>query len=488
MKSKTMKEEFIKFQWILMALFTVCLGSCKDDKDAASTPYDPSQPVVVTDFTPKAGGAKLRMIIYGSNFGTDTSIVSVKVGGKESVIVSAKGNSLYCITPEQCYRGTIEVKVGEQSVVASEKYEYVPQMVVSTLCGHVDDLGNGDIVPNGPFNDCGKIDYPTWFSFDPQNPNMLYLSQDNGNANKPLRVLDLDREWISSISVTDFGITRIRSISWTKEGEMVIACPRNDVTAASNVILYRDGGFTTRRRLTKSRACNASMIHPITGELYYNLRAQGNVFKFNFYEKAFETNSVAVTNNEEFLFNVPDAQSNFSFVPHPSGNYVYIIMHERHYILRANYDHDTNRLVTPYIVCGKSGESGYADLVGTSARLDAPGQGVFVYNEEYEKAGREDHYDFYFTDANNHCIRILTQDGVVSTFAGRGSAGANLHKYGYINGALRETARFNNPIALAYHEETRTFYVGDVNNHRIRKIAMEEIPEDDADNQSGGDE
>ena len=39
-------------------------------------PYDPSQPVEVTDFTPKSGGTKVRMIIYGSNFDIDTYIIS----------------------------------------------------------------------------------------------------------------------------------------------------------------------------------------------------------------------------------------------------------------------------------------------------------------------------------------------------------------------------------------------------------------------------
>lgn len=33
-------------------------------------------------------------------------------------------------------------------------------------------------------------------------------------------------------------------------------------------------------------------------------------------------------------------------------------------------------------------------------------------------------------------------------------------------------------MALAYDKDTETFYVGDVENHRIRKIAMEEMPED----------
>ena len=110
----------------------------------------------MTDFAPKAGGANTRMIIYGSNFGTDSSIVFVKIGGKEAKVINAKGNSLYCITPQQCYEGTIEVKVGEQDVIVSSKYKYVPQKVVSTLCGYVDEKGNGEIIKEGPFSDCGK--------------------------------------------------------------------------------------------------------------------------------------------------------------------------------------------------------------------------------------------------------------------------------------------------------------------------------------------
>ena len=86
-----------------------------------------------------------KMIIYGSNFGTDRSIISVKIGGKEAIVVSAKGTSIYCSTPESCYEGTIEIKVGEQTVVASEKYQYEPQMVVTDLCGDVDELGEGNV-------------------------------------------------------------------------------------------------------------------------------------------------------------------------------------------------------------------------------------------------------------------------------------------------------------------------------------------------------
>ncbi|CAG9894929.1 hypothetical protein [Bacteroides ovatus] len=38
------------------------------------------------------------------------------------------------------------------------------------------------------------------------------------------------------------------------------------------------------------------------------------------------------------------------------------------------------------------------------------------------------------------------------------------YKWGKQNGEIRERARFNEPVALAYDEETKTFYVGDTGN------------------------
>lgn len=479
MKCRTMKDGFKRFQWIVLSLFVVCICSCKDDDNGSEAPYDPSKPVEITDFTPREGGTKTRMIIYGSNFGTDPSIASVKVGGKEAKVISVKGNSLYCITPNQCYEGTVEVTIGETStVVAAEKYKYIRQMLVTTLCGYVDELGKGEIKKEGPFNDCGKIDCPTWFSFDPKYSNVLYLTQDDGAAtNKPMRVLDLEREWISTgLTATKEGVARMRSISWTLDGDtMVIACSKGEDNAASNVYSTRKGNFLDMARLTSSRGCQSSAIHPINGELYYNRFDEGSVYRYDYHKWGLNNNG---GDRAEKLYTIQDRDWEFTFIIHPSGKYAYLMVINRNYILRANYDSENKTFTNPYVICGAPGQAGYADLIGANARMARPYQGVFVKNTEYETAGKEEIYDFYFTDRDNHCIRKLTPDGIVSTFAGRGSTGMNVHAYGYVDGPLREQARFNSPAALAYDEATNAFYVGDVENHRIRKIALEEIPED----------
>jgi DNA-binding beta-propeller fold protein YncE len=81
----------------------------------------------------------------------------------------------------------------------------------------------------------------------------------------------------------------------------------------------------------------------------------------------------------------------------------------------------------------------------------------------------EDKYDMYFTDSNNHCIRKVTPQGIVTTFAGRG----NNQTSGYADGLAREEALFVYPNAIAYNPATGEFYIGDTGNKRIRVIYEE---------------
>ena len=47
------------------------------------------------------------------------------------------------------------------------------------------------------------------------------------------------------------------------------------------------------------------------------------------------------------------------------------------------------------------------------------------------------------------CIRKITPQGKVSTFAGRGSASLNGNPWGYVDGDLRQEARFDRPKGIA---------------------------------------
>ena len=57
---------------------------------------------------------------------------------------------------------------------------------------------------------------------------------------------------------------------------------------------------------------------------------------------------------------------------HPKGDYMYIMVRNKHVIYRADYDFDEKTFTTPYLVCGKYEASGIVDGVGGNVRMNEP--------------------------------------------------------------------------------------------------------------------
>lgn len=98
-----------------------------------------------------------------------------------------------------------------------------------------------------------------------------------------------------------------------------------------------------------------------------------------------------------------------------------------------------------------SGHAGFVDGMGSMATFNRPSAMVIDADG-----------NIYVSDHDNHSIRKITPEGVVSTFAGTG-------KPGFDNG-MRLKASFNHPYGLAI-DSRGNLYVGDVSNHCVRKIA-----------------
>ncbi|MDU1890119.1 MAG: IPT/TIG domain-containing protein [Dysgonomonas sp.] len=463
MKTKSiMKNERYYISWMLIMFITICFGSCKSDSDKAEG-FDPDKPTVISSFTPEEGSIGTRMIIYGENFGTDVSKVKVTIGGIEAPIVGVDKTAIYCMVPAKAYDGDVKVEILDddgQPITKAEgdaKFTYVKKMRVSTFIGTKDDKGNFQ-VKDGPFEDCGGLGRTWWLSFDPKNHNHLYVA----GQDQVLRLVDFEKRYLSSIN--QIGYKKIRSVCWTLQADsMIVTHDQDTETNPNNYVVSRESGFKSPVALTYGRNCNGAAVHPVNGELYYNYYNAGEVFRYDF-----------ETAQKERLFSIQDKDWDFNIQIHPSGNYAYLVVVQKHYILRSDYDWTNKRFTTPYIICGAVGTTGWADGVGKKVRLNVPSQGAFVKNEEYEERGLDDIYDFYFCDRENHCVRILTPDGKVTTFAGRGSPSLNNSKNGYINGDLLLEARFDGPEGIVYDEERECFFIGDRANRRIRKIGYEE--------------
>ena len=465
---------------LILAFVSIGFYGCQsDDKEEMTFPsFDASKPVVVSGFTPESGGAGQRLVIYGKNFGTDPNIVSVFVGGKEAKVISVNGESLYCLVPKQAFGGDIEVRIGEQDrqVIAysDTNFDYQRKMVVSTVVGYKNDRGD-EPWKDGKFMSDDQNDMasgfwePSFMKFDPLNPKHLWVTFDFNNGLYLINFAD------STVTKKRSDFDRPRSIDFTNDGQyMIIAEDRGGENDRATYRLSRDKDWQDREILTRYRQCNGASVHPVNGELYFNSYEKGQFFRFDL-NKYF---SEGLGDKEyETLFVVHDPQWEYKISIHPSGNYAYILVTNQHYILRVDYNWEKKQFNQPYLVCGQLKSADYQDGVGSSVRMRNPYQGVFVKNDDYVEAGKPDEYDFYFTDQHNHAIRKLTPEGSVTTFAGRGSSSINPDPWGYVNGDLREEARFDRPSGIAYNEEEHAFYIGDQANHRIRKIAFEDIDE-----------
>ena len=449
--------------FVVISSIILALGSCKDD-DNNNEKLDPSKSVIISSFSPESGGIGTRLILEGENFGNDPSKIKIKVGGIETSVISANGKYIYVVVPGKAFEGTIEATFLDENgkevtkITAPTKFNYERKMIVSTLLGYVDPKGKWSEY-DGSFEDCGGIQRGSWLTFDPLNRNHLYLLSDGGS----FRLVDFENKIVKTkIGNGSQGVSRMRTMTWTLNNELIIATDKNK-GEQSNTIITRESDFTATEVLVRSKQCNGSAIHPINGELYYNDFGPGTVYRYDF-----------ATDKSEELFTIQDVNWEFHIIPHPTGKYAYIVVLGQHYILRTDYDFEKKTFTNPYVVCGWPQSWGYLDGVGTRARLNSPYQGVFVKNDTYVKNNEEDEYDFYFCDRGNHAIRTLSPTGKVTTFAGRGSVNVNSNAHGYIDGDLRIDARFNQPEGLAYDPVDKVFYIGDKENHRIRKIAFEE--------------
>ena len=104
-------------------------------------------------------------------------------------------------------------------------------------------------------------------------------------------------------------------------------------------------------------------------------------------------------------------------------------------------------MVTTY---AGSGTEGHADGVAAIAQFNSP-TGVSI----------DDSGNIYVADALNNRVRLISQDGMVSTLAGNGMPG--------FEDGPAEDAMFESPSSVTV-DIYGNAYIADAFNHRIRKI------------------
>lgn len=442
MKSSVLRSfKFLVALLVLVFSIVSCERDITGDDVTVGVPFDPNAPVVIRDFTPDSGGVSTQMIIYGNNFGTDPKMIKVYVNEKEAPVVGTNGSAIYALVPSRAGTGKVRVVLSNgttsKEIISDTDFKYFFRPSVSTVAGFTDKDGRTAIV-DGPIEKA-QFEEPYWLEFD-EHKNIYLLEEYRG-----LRMIDSALTTVTTKFRTGNGWDRPRTATFNPTFDtLYLTNDQGNWDGLATVVATKADNFSRWSSLIFSKQCNGGDAQPQTGDFFFNSYANGQVFKWN--------RSVRTSTE---LYRVGDNNWEFNIQFAPSGDFAYMVSKNKHYLLKARYNRETQKLDAPVFFAGQINSAGHQDGVGAGAKFDQPHQGAF---DEFD--------NFYLCDVFNQCIRKITPEGIVTTFAGRP------RNWGYTDGLLRD-AQFDQPHGIVYDKQTGTFYIADMKNRRIRKITTE---------------
>ncbi|MGN0069337.1 MAG: IPT/TIG domain-containing protein [Prevotella sp.] len=469
-----------------LALLSCCflfMGCDSDyEEPAPAKPANPKQEVVFSDFEPKEGPMRTRMFITGSNFGTVLEKIHVKVGGMDAKVIGSDGKKIYIMVPKKAFSGIVEVEIeGEDGRILAhhvfdEVFAYQAKTVVGTLFRSVNEYGesNGDIT--GPFEQASlySVDFMWFASKKDASGNYIYREAYVSGWSTGVHKLDFITN--SYEIVTPSNPHEMRSFAMTAENDTLLMPDDNGVTdhknGSVNIYYYtRRDNFKQRQAYCYGDCAYTCASHPVEHTVFYQAWPKGSVWKMNGEKDA--TGKWIPKKLFELCSFLPASDGiKMNMIVHPTGKYMYIMGRDMSCILKSTYNYETHEFNYPTVFAGHTTYIGYQDGTGSTIRFsDEMSQGVFVKNPAYE--GQDDEYDFYVADSWNDCVRILTPEGKISLYAGRANLNVDGKSNGYVDGDPITEARLHNCQGICYDPDSKTFYLGEWNNHAVRYITQE---------------
>lgn len=428
-----------KINWLTMLLvgvFVSFLSSCSDDKKSERD-HDPDIPVLVGDFYPLEGGLATKVILNGSNFGSDPQKIKVYFNEKKAAIVSTNGTKIYAITPKQpgdtC---TLSVVVGSDSVVFNQKFVYHIRTTVTTVCGKP---GTTEaIVGSLAETELPKV---TYLAVDNEN-NLFVGSRGSGYYDGNVYVMVNEENDMSTILISNTG-QPVNQPCMLDDGKTVYL-PLDGGTGYWT--LSSENMWKPRRRdmyAAPGHTLSINYKHAFAfceeDGYMYTRDKRGNLMRMD--PKTSETEVVA-----NALMSESDSYLQFS---KETPYLLYLAYTNKHCIYTYNL-HTKEHL----LYAGTPGQAGAID----GDRLDSE------FNEPRQMLFDEDG-TMYLADTRNHIIRKISPEGTVSTVIGQPGIS------GYVDGNP-DDALFNEPYGVTITKDG-VIYIGDYNNNCIRKLAIE---------------
>ncbi len=400
--------------------------------------------------SPESGPKETLVTITGNTFGTNQNLVTVFFNDKEAVVQSVSDTEIKVKVPVKAFTGLVKVIVDGTELEGPEFVYLVSEIEVSTIAGSgvigfADGIGTAAQFrsPQGiVVDDLGNL-----YVADSDNYILRKITS-NGEVST---LAGVGRE-LGDIDGTgsEARLSGINAIAFTTSGDMLVTDTNNHkikkITTSGVVTTFAGTGLNGSNNgpaLSATFQQNTGVVIDSQGNVYIVERNKHNIRKISASGEVsvFAGDSGGNTTDG----NGTDASFTFPYgIAIDADDNLYVTDGGNHLIRKITPNADVTTIAGSTI--------GFSDGQGAAAQFNSP-TGIVV-----DKQG-----NIYVSDTSNDVIRMITPDGLVSTFAGSGE--------GFGDGEA-SIAQFKFPKGITI-DALGDLYVADQGNHRIRKITQE---------------
>jgi sugar lactone lactonase YvrE len=425
----------------------IVIASCSNEPEPLALPQ-------VNAIFPTSGPTNTPVIITGTNFSTVLAENKVTFNGKDAVVTAATRTQLTATVPLLADTGPVVVTVKGNSV------EHHPIFTVGLAFPEV-----SNVSPVSGFTNTPVIITGSNFS------TVLTENKVTFNGKEAVVTLATATQLTATVpllAVTGPVVVTVKDKTATNQPIFTVESPAPEVIKISpasgprtTIVTITGNNFSTvtsenevsfngkKATISNATATQLTVTVPTatgTGVVVVSTKGKTATNQPTFdYEWLVSTFAGSAEGSDDGVGTVAKFRDPRGVVTDANGN-VYVADDRNHRIRKITPD----GVVSTFAGSSRGADNG----IGTQAQFDSP-IGIAL-----DAQG-----NLYVTEAgNNHLIRKITPDRVVSTLAGGG--------YGFINGNGL-SARFDRPVGAAVDSKGNIYVADGVNNNCIRKITTD---------------
>lgn len=433
---------------ILMLTVSFAIFSCSSDNEARPAPAVPK--ATLSGISPNSGPKATLVTISGTQFGTNIDNISVFFNNVQATVQAVTDTEITTTVPTKAFSGLVKIMVNGTELIGPEFEYIISDIQVTTLAGSTYGYADG-------IGTDAQFSYLEGIAVDDQNN---------------IFVADLFNHRIRKITPSGVVSTFAGSTDGFMDGTGASAkfsSPIGIAVDSQNNLYVADSGNSKIRKITPN-----GVVSTLAGSIYgvadgmgtdaqftypngMNVDNLGNLYVTDFTDSYLDSQLIrkispdgmvtTLAGSVQGFQNGSGANAQFSG---PRG----ITIDNQDNVYVTDSDNNKIRKISPSGVVSTFAGSTFGDTdgIGTDAKFNEP-QGITI----------DSRGNLYVVDRNNHKIRKITPNGVVSTLAGSIS--------GFMDGTGLN-AQFDKPARITIDDQG-TLYVSDSENFKIRKITQE---------------